>query len=334
MDDGRRNGSATLASVTLPPLRKGTVVPSTVTVTGVSPPQLPSRPGTAVRLRPPTPPPRPEATLPLSSPPPSSSAVSRLDGGGGSLFSSQAAGRLLPASPSSSLLPSSLPEQPITLTNPRTLRQQNVYVDTPIKAAPLALNTAKQRPRTLLTKQSSNQTTVINHQPVPTCKKPPVILPVSPTDSIICGDCGRCRCEACRSPRPLPSSWLCDNGCLCSLESVVDTLSCMCCVKGGLYHCGEGLTRDPDTRDETWIDKPCSCAPNKWWLRWSCLLCLSVPLPCLLCYPVLKGAAAATEKCYQAATAQGCRCPPSSRAPSSPLSTTTSPTDSQKRLLS
>jgi hypothetical protein len=41
------------------------------------------------------------------------------------------------------------------------------------------------------------------------------------SDSIICGGCGRCRCAACRSPRPLPSTWLCDNSCLLSPESVV-----------------------------------------------------------------------------------------------------------------
>ena len=219
MDDGRRTGSKTLATVNLPPLHlpKGGVPP------------LPTRPGSGVRLRPPTPPPRPDATL---SPPPG-----RVEGSG-LLFSSQA-GRLLPslqspASPSSTLLPT---EQPITLTNPRTLRQQNVYVDTPIKglsvcpAAVPPLTTAKQRPRTLLPKQSSNPTTVINQPTSSLCKKPAASLPASPTDSIICGGCGRCRCEACRSPRPLPSSWLCDNGCLCSAETVVDTLSCMCCVK-------------------------------------------------------------------------------------------------------
>jgi len=313
MDDGRRLGSQTLASVNLPPLPN---------------PPLPVRPGSAVRLRPPTPPPRPNSTLPH--------AISRLDGGG-LLFSSLSNGggggrtAVPPAEPS--------PDPHITLTNPRTVRQQNVYVDTPIKGVPAAGSPissaplAIKRPRTLLNKQSSNPASTVINQPLPlgSCKKPPFVdPPTSPTDSIICGDCGKCRCASCRSARPLPSTWLCHNACLCSAEAVLDTVSCMCCVKAGMYHCAEALVKDPDTRDETWIDKPCSCSGNKWCLRWSCLAMLSVPLPCLLCYPVLKGLSKLTERCYQAATTQGCQCTQEGGhpGPASPAA------DSQKRLLS
>lgn len=157
------------------------------------------------------------------------------------------------------------------------------------------------------------------------------------SDSIICGDCGRCRCAACRSPRPLPSAWLCDNSCLLSPESVVDTVSCMCCVKAGLYHCGEGLGLD--TREETgWVDNPCTCSPNQWLLRWGCLAAMAVPLPCLCCYPLLGGLTRLFERCYQAATNQGCRCPHDHprTASSSPLAAAAASSpgaDSQKRLL-
>jgi len=118
----------------------------------------------------------------------------------------------------------------------------------------------------------------------------------------------------------------------------------MCCVRAGLYHCGEQLTKDAaDTREQTWVDSPCSCSTNKRCLRWSCLCLLSVPLPCLLLYPVLKGVTKLAEKCYQSATATGCRCrddvvdPTTSSSLSSSMmtaSTAGSPTDSQKRLLS
>jgi len=329
MDDGRRVGSQTLASVNLPP--------------------LPVRPGSAVRLRPPTPPPRPDSTFTASPPPPAASPASRTDGG--LLFSSLSNG--VRANLAASPQPPSSPQPHITLTNPRTVRSQNVYVDTPIKgvvaaaaaspASPLAAAAVVKRPRTLITKQSSHphpaSSTVINHQPQGTCKKifadpaPPLpIAATSPTDSIICGECGRCRCAACRSARALPSTWLCHNACLCSAETVLDVVSCMCCVKAGMYHCAEGLVKDPDTRDETWIDKPCSCSGNKWWLRWSCLAMLSVPLPCLFCYPLLKGGIKLAERCYQAATTQGCQC---AEEGGGGTGNAASPgVDSQKRLLS
>lgn len=146
---------------------------------------------------------------------------------------------------------------------------------------------------------------------------------------------------ACGTPSSLPSRWLCDNSCLCSAESAVDTLSCMCCVKAAFYHCGERMTEDTD-KEDSWVDSPCSCSSTKWWLRWGCLALLSLPLPCLLCYPLLKGINLGMETCYQAATARGCRCPDNSNNTTavreesqqqSPNSSLSSPSDSHKRLL-
>ena len=69
-------------------------------------------------------------------------------------------------------------------------------------------------------------------------------------DSIICSECNRCRCQSCRTPRPLPSKWLCGDKCLCSAESCVDYVSCLCCVKGLFYHCGPATEDDPRYDDE------------------------------------------------------------------------------------
>jgi len=558
MDDGRGRSSETLVSVTLPPLPHHTQgshnnhrqqhlnqhhlhLQQHGGSGGVLVPPVPVRPGSAVRLRAPTPPPRPDSTLPATTTPtshhspsgrgvagtttptntssPSGSVVTSpapaallsrgvVDSGEGRtaplLFSSLSssvrsshrsrltlplhrqqqtvsgnaggsdnlsrspqpvavvattplAGLPLLQTPPSNPSGSGSSEQNITLTSPRTVRQQNVYVDTPIKGlsngvggdtphhlhhhshqqqnqhhshhhlhhnlvsnhphhhntnhhhqsqsatTPVAATITKRPPvrsagagnsgllgvgKHKLSSSLPSPTTVIS-QPLSLggiCKKssastslligssppthsstlggsplssPPLLLSASvpaaggagsggsPTDSIICGACGHCRCDACRSPRPLPSSWLCDNACLCSAEAVVDTVSCMCCVKAGLYHCGEMLTRDPDPREETWVDKPCSCTNNKWMLRWGCLAVLSVGLPCLFCYPVLKGVTRVAEKCYQSATRQGCQCrddgvnnggsggSSNNNSSSSPPLLLSSPsTDSQKRLLS
>lgn len=121
--------------------------------------------------------------------------------------------------------------------------------------------------------------------------------------SIICRECGKCRCDACRQPRPMPSLWLCDNFCYCSVESCVDYASCLCCVKGLMYHCA---TRDGD--DDTCADDPCSCGPHRRIGRWACLGFTSLLLPCLCCYWPLKGVAAACESCYARCTTRGCRC--------------------------
>ena len=117
MDDGQGRRSDTLVSVNLPPLPRGQAFSPLL---NHALPPLPSRPGTAVRLRPPTPPPRPDASL---TPPP----VRTLDGGAAPLLFSSLPG----AGGRPSLdLPA---DQTITLTNPRTVRQQNVYVETPMK---------------------------------------------------------------------------------------------------------------------------------------------------------------------------------------------------------
>lgn len=124
-------------------------------------------------------------------------------------------------------------------------------------------------------------------------------------ESIICSWCGRCRCEACTKPRPPPAAWLCRNKCLCSPAAAVDYASCLCCVKGVLYHCG----KDGENGLAAAADHPCSCGGPNALLSWACLAVASIPLPCLLCYWPLTGARRMVETTYQRCTSHGCRCP-------------------------
>nr|XP_053637860.1 protein sprouty-like [Cherax quadricarinatus] len=134
-------------------------------------------------------------------------------------------------------------------------------------------------------------------------------------ESIICSWCGRCRCEACTRPRPPPAAWLCRNKCLCSPAAAVDYASCLCCVKGILYHCG----KDGEAGLAAAADQPCSCGGGQAAAGWVCLALASIPLPCLLCYWPLTGARRLLELSYQRCTSHGCRCPqgrsPQGRSP-------------------
>ena len=128
--------------------------------------------------------------------------------------------------------------------------------------------------------------------------------------SIICRECGRCRCESCRQPRPLPSRWLCNNKCFCSAGTSLDYASCLCCVKALFYHCSKDYELDHDDGSASCADDPCSCGPHRLLARWGCLAALSFVLPCLWCYWPLKGCVGLCEKCYAGYSNQGCRCEP------------------------
>lgn len=126
-------------------------------------------------------------------------------------------------------------------------------------------------------------------------------------DSIICRECGRCKCESCRSPKRLPKKWICNDKYLCSAENCIDNFSCLCCVKGFFYHLAKDYEMDNDV---SCADQPCSCVPHKRCLRWSCLIFSSLFLPCLCCYWPLRGCVKTTETCYAAYSGHGCRCSP------------------------
>lgn len=135
----------------------------------------------------------------------------------------------------------------------------------------------------------------------------------NPSDSIICSDCGRCRCVSCRTARPLPEKWLCSNTCHVSAETLVDTLSCMWLVKAVMYHCSKNMTEEGnDSCESAKIEEnPCSCSGNGTGLRWACIGASSALLPCLCCYLPLKVCVHGFEGLYQRATSNGCRCIPS-----------------------
>lgn len=135
-------------------------------------------------------------------------------------------------------------------------------------------------------------------------------------NSITCPKCNRCRCDGCQRLRPLPSKWMFGDCCYISAESVIDYMSCLCCVKALYYHCSKDheFEHDSDT-STTCADDPCSCSPHHFASRWGCMAALSFVLPCLLCYWPMRGCAAICSKCYATHVRHGCRCPPGSVPP-------------------
>ncbi|XP_033158152.1 protein sprouty [Drosophila mauritiana] len=139
----------------------------------------------------------------------------------------------------------------------------------------------------------------------------PLVMAGDPSllNPIVCPRCGRCRCEQCQSPRPLPQTWVCNKTCLCSAESVIDYASCLCCAKALFYHCARDNDLDCDDGNGTpCVDNPCSCGPYKRTQRWGWLGALSIFLPCLWFYWPMRGCMKLCEKCYGRFAGRGCRC--------------------------
>lgn len=218
----------------------------------------------------------------------------------------------------------------VTLGQPRpdVARRQNEYIETPLRphqpkpsakveSKPSNQKRTEDRPvvpdvlrhtRTILAQPSSVTTfkkDVIKSNVVDSDGSTTDSSIDDHADSIICAECGRCKCESCKSPKRLPSKWLCQDGCLCSAESVVDYASCMCCVKGLFYHCA-----NMDSDDGSCVDRPCSCGPHRRCTRWTSLSVLSLLLPCLWCYWPMRGCIELCELCYSKVTNHGCTCSP------------------------
>lgn len=209
----------------------------------------------------------------------------------------------------------------ITITTPRpeTERTGNEYVETPFRPVQVLCEKVPApnvvpRPQRLPIRTplqgggggvgSVGVASAITKQPTAFLKNAPSFSEcVSGSGNIICQNCGKCKCESCKLPRPLPQRWVCDNACLCSAETIIDYASCLCCVKGLYYHCSE------TDAGATCADDPCSCAPTKRLARWSCLSALATVLPCLLCYWPLRGCQRAVEAAYARHSRAGCRCP-------------------------
>ncbi|OQV13646.1 putative Protein sprouty [Hypsibius exemplaris] len=152
---------------------------------------------------------------------------------------------------------------------------------------------------------------------------------------IICPECGLCRCLSCLTPKRLPSGWMCNGNVECSADSLVEQLSCLCCVKAVFYHVPALSATDYSDDDEVaaTADHPCTCTGSC--QRWTVMGLLSVTcLPCLLCYWPLRACQAATEKCYAAYHRQGCRCRPQPSSVTPTSSNGSSPVASIRPLVS
>jgi hypothetical protein len=206
-------------------------------------------------------------------------------------------------------------------------RKQNEYVDTP--RSPLTHSASKfgsgsttstknivvvpstPRERVILPNRtpSSTQNSIIRTQPISTSpplkKDLPLEIQNSDEDSIICSKCGKCRCGACTSPRELPSKWLCGDKVNVSPETAVEYATCMCCVKGVFYHCSKD---DQDAEFEC-VSDPCACCnrPNCC-KRWTCILAMSMCLPCMCLYPPAKCGLMACTALYNKCRKKGCTC--------------------------
>lgn len=219
------------------------------------------------------------------------------------------------------------PPPPVTLTAPRPEAERaiNEYVENPF---PSNNNNHHQTTPRLTNHDSlrlplTNTNHPHNHErrpppPIPsaiTTAPTPISFRKSPpecgtTRSIMCSDCGRCRCQDCQQPKRLPSCWLCNNNCLCSAETAVDYGSCLCCVKGVYYHYSNS-----DSGETSCADDPCGCGPDRRVARWGCLAVLSVVLPCLWLYWPLQGCKRTVEACYSRYSSHGCTCRPPLNTP-------------------
>ena len=125
-------------------------------------------------------------------------------------------------------------------------------------------------------------------------------------DSIICSQCGRCRCSACTEPRELPKKWLCSNKCECSAQKCIEVCSCLCCVRAIFYHWFKDS--DADVEEDS-SDDPCACCQRPHCCkRWTCIGVLSLCMPCLYLYWPLRAGLSCVTGAYNRCYRRGCNC--------------------------
>lgn len=122
-----------------------------------------------------------------------------------------------------------------------------------------------------------------------------------------CPRCGKCIDSGCQEELdPVTSDsqthhcWMCRQRCLCTVDSCIETATCLCCVRGMFYHCSNEDNEDPS-------DKPCSCHNDYCCLRWTLIGALSVCLPCLWFYPLARGCVKLNRSCSRKLSSE-CRC--------------------------
>ena len=114
----------------------------------------------------------------------------------------------------------------------------------------------------------------------------------------ICRRCGKCRCTECTKSSTILNCCGSDG---ISTEALVDTCSCMCCVRPIFYHC----LKD-DNGEEDCSDDPCACCSRPHCaLRWTIMALLVSCLPCLCLYLPLRCAFASCRECCGG---PGCQC--------------------------
>ena len=276
-------------------------------------------PGGARRIQVPVPPPRPEHTLTAGSrpiPPPLVIPQQTVTAKNGAPSSPQSPSQqqitpnslssLLPVS-GNGIGPSTANWSGVTLTQPRPEpdRERNLYTEAPKKLLPHSNQPNQANQHKSSHRLDSGQDSQPSISVIPTSPKLKSKLKNEVrNESIFCQRCGKCKCEACVRPRKLPQKWLCGGTVLCSKKTVVDGLSCMCCVKGLFYHC----TKDSEKGEIDPNKEPCSCTGNQPAARWGIMLPLLPLIPCLLAYPMLGACAKVTESAYAKCTASGCQC--------------------------
>ena len=124
-----------------------------------------------------------------------------------------------------------------------------------------------------------------------------------------CPRCGKCMCAQCKHETRVSvtrDQLMCGDRCLCNVDTIVESATCLCCIKACFYHCS-----NPD-KDDNCSGKPCSCQDSNRCARWSAIIAVVPLLPCLLCYPVARGCIAACRACNRCSK-PGCRCKESNR---------------------
>ena len=193
------------------------------------------------------------------------------------------------------------PAPPITLSNPRSpaARLLNDYTFTNVGG-----NVSNAAPVPSIHRAAAP---VIHTQPH-RLKDPspdPNTVQESCAESIICKNCGRCKCKQCTTPRELPKKWIKQSDTECSAECCVEYCTCLNVVK-----C---VFQTMDIRDHehemSLADDPCTCCSEAHCCqRWTVMGLLSICLPCLCFYPLLKCGLTACTSCYNRVTRRGCTC--------------------------
>ena len=115
--------------------------------------------------------------------------------------------------------------------------------------------------------------------------------------AVVCRRCGRCRCRDCSAAE--------QSSTLRRARSLVDVVSCMCCVRSLFYHC----LKDDAGDELDCSDEPCACTERRHCaLRWALMAALLPCLPCLCLYvPLRCGVDAACRRSASSST-RSCRC--------------------------